>query len=181
MNSVVDQPETSGGLGETMASRPGLSLRTVEKIFLCPEHIYTGRFNQTPGRTPMTEVPKAQVIAGRGFVGDRYFARPAGHKGQVTFFAEETWRRLGAELKRTDLGLDVFRRNVILRGVDLLALIGVEFEVQGVRFRGVEHCKPCSWMDAAFVTGTWSRLSGWQAGGLRAAVLSDGWLKVGQS
>jgi MOSC domain-containing protein YiiM len=181
VNSVVDRPETFAGLGERTASRSFLSLRTIEKIFLCPEHIYTGRFNQTPGRAPMTEVSQAQVVMGRGFVGDRYFARPAGHKGQVTFFAEETWRKLGAELKRTDLGLDVFRRNVIVREVDLLALIGVEFEVQGVRFRGVEHCKPCSWMDSAFVTGTWSRLSAWQAGGLRAAVLSDGWLKVGQS
>ena len=67
---------------------------TVVKIFLCPDHIYVGRFNQAPGETPMTEVSSAQLVTGRGIVGDRYFARPPGHKGQVTFFAEETWLKL---------------------------------------------------------------------------------------
>jgi MOSC domain-containing protein YiiM len=152
---------------------------TVAKIYLCPEHVYVGRFNQPPGQTAMTEVPQAQLVAGRGIVGDRYFARPSGHKGQVTFFAEETWMKLRAETNRTDLGPGVFRRNVILRDIELPSLIGVEFEVQGVRFCGIEHCKPCVWMDTAFSAGTLNRLAAWEAGGLRAAVLSDGWLKAG--
>jgi MOSC domain-containing protein YiiM len=73
----------------------------------------------------------------------------------------------------------VFRRNIIVRGADLNALIGCDFEVQGVRFHGVEYCKPCVWMEEAFAPGTLDLLTAWKAGGLRASVLTDGWLAVG--
>jgi len=149
---------------------------TVQRLYLCAEHIYFGHFGRPAGRAPMEQVERAQVVAGRGLVGDRFFARPADHPGQVTFFAEETWAQLSAELGRSDLGPEVFRRNVLVRGIDLLSLIGREFEVQGVRFLGTEHCKPCFWMDEAFAPGALAKLSAWNAGGLRARALSDGWL-----
>ncbi len=151
----------------------------MSKIYLCPEHIYVGHFGGAAGATPMTEVSEVQLVAGRGLVGDRYFDRQAGHKGQVTFFAEETWTRLCQELGVFFPGPSVFRRNVLVREADLFSLINQEFEVQGVRFRGVEHCKPCVWMDQAFAPGTLAKLSAWSAGGLRASILSDGWLKAG--
>jgi MOSC domain-containing protein YiiM len=148
----------------------------VQKIYLCAEHVYFGHFGRPAGRAPMAAVPRAQLVAGRGLVGDRFFAKPEGRPGQVTFFAEETWAKLGAELGRPDRGPEVFRRNFLVRGLDLLSLIGREFEVQGIRFFGAEHCKPCFWMDEAFAPGALARLSAWNAGGLRARVLSDGWL-----
>jgi MOSC domain-containing protein YiiM len=149
---------------------------TVRKLYLCAEHVYFGHFGRPAGREPMAEVQRAQVVAGRGLVGDRFFANPAGHRGQVTFFAEETWRQLGAELGRGDLGPEVFRRNILVQGLDLSSLIGREFEVQGLRFFGTEHCKPCFWMDEAFGAGALAKLAEWQAGGLRARALTDGWL-----
>jgi MOSC domain-containing protein YiiM len=53
---------------------------------------------------------------------------------------------------------------------------GEEFEVQGVRFRGVEECKPCYWMNHAVDEGAEVFLKG--RGGLRAMILSDGKLLV---
>jgi len=41
----------------------------------------------------MVEVDRVEDVSGRGLVGDRYFDRPPDHKGQVTFFAEETSQR----------------------------------------------------------------------------------------
>ncbi len=76
----------------------------------------------------------------------------------------------------TDKGPGIFRRNVFCAGVDLNTLIGKEFEVQGVRFRGREECRPCYWMDTAFGPGAEHALRG--HGGLRAEILSDGVLKV---
>jgi MOSC domain-containing protein YiiM len=64
------------------------------------------------------------------------------------------------------------RRNVITRGVDLNELIGQEFELQGVRFLGIEECRPCYWMDGAFAPGAQEFLKG--RGGLRAKILTDG-------
>jgi MOSC domain-containing protein YiiM len=151
----------------------------VVRLYRSSEHIYTGHFGGPAGTAPMIEVARVRLLAGRGVEGDRY-SRRDGAKGQITFFAEEAWLRLCTELGRTDRQPDVFRRNVIVRGTDLLALVGREFVVQGVRFRGVEHCKPCFWMEQAFAPGTLGLLGEWKAGGLRASVLSDGWLAVGE-
>jgi MOSC domain-containing protein YiiM len=70
----------------------------------------------------------------------------------------------------------VFRRNIITSGVDLNSLIGQEFEIQGVRFRGMAECSPCEWQDQAFAPGTEEALQG--RGGLRAKILTDGVLRV---
>jgi MOSC domain-containing protein YiiM len=151
----------------------------IVRLYRSSEHIFTGHYGRPAGTSPMIEVQRMRLIAGRGVEGDRY-SRLEGAKGQVTFFAEEAWLRLCLELGRTDRQPDVFRRNVIVRGTDLYALIGRDFEAQGVRFRGVEHCKPCFWMEQAFAPGALALLGEWKAGGLRASVLSDGWLSVGE-
>ncbi len=152
----------------------------IVRIYRSSEHVYMGHYGGPAGTAPMISVPRVRLVAGRGIEGDRY-SRRDGARGQVTFFAEETWLRLCHDLGRTDRQPDVFRRNVIVRGTELNALIGSDFEAQGIRFHGVEHCRPCSWMEQAFAPGTLELLGKWQAGGLRASVLSDGWLAVGEA
>ncbi|MEJ7703232.1 MAG: hypothetical protein WKF47_06065 [Geodermatophilaceae bacterium] len=71
----------------------------------------------------------------------------------------------------------MLRRNVIVSGVDLNALIGESFELQGVRFHGTAHCKPCYWLDTAFAPGAEAWLKG--NGGLRAEILTNGCLTTG--
>jgi MOSC domain-containing protein YiiM len=78
-------------------------------------------------------------------------------------------------MKLRDCSPDRIRRNVITRGVDLNEFIGQEFEVQGIRFRGTEECRPCYWMDRAIAPGTEQFLKG--RGGLRAMISSDGKLR----
>ena len=62
---------------------------------------------------------------------------------------------------------------MIVSGADLNALVGREFELQGVRFAGVEECRPCHWMNRAFSD---ERVEQWLhgRGGLRAHVLTNG-------
>jgi MOSC domain-containing protein YiiM len=148
----------------------------IRALFWSAEHVYRGHHGMPAGTEPMVAVASVRLLAGKGIEGDRY-SRLEGAKGQVTFFAEETWERLRAELG-AERGPDVFRRNILVREADLNSLVGREFEVQGARLRGVEYCKPCRWMDQAFAPGTFDRLVDWRAGGLRAAVLSDGVLAV---
>lgn len=150
----------------------------LSRIFLSAEHIYFGHHGRPPGTSPVREVVRARIRAGHGLDGDRFAREPAGHKGQVTFFREEAWRELQDKLGRPDRGPEVFRRNLLVRGADLNALIGEEFELQGIRFRGSEYCKPCYWMDRAFASGALELLTSWRAGGLRARVLSDGWVQA---
>ncbi len=123
----------------------------------------------------MVEVEAIECCAGRGIRGDRFFDYKPDYKGQITFFAWEDLELLWSELDVIDRDPAATRRNVIVEGVDLPALIGKEFEWQGVRFRGSEECRPCYWMDRAIVPGAEAWLRG--RGGLRARILSDGVLR----
>lgn len=145
-------------------------------LYLSPGHNYRGHHGRPAGAHPVLEVDTMRCVAGRGIEGDRYFDYEPDFKGQITFFADEVYRALCEQFGKHDQGPSVFRRNVITRGVDLESLVGQEFEVQGVRFLGVESCKPCYWMDQAFGPGTEAALQG--RGGLRARILSDGVLRA---
>lgn len=146
-------------------------------LYISPGHNFFGHQGQPAGQNPMVEVPEVRCVAGQGLEGDRFFGFKDNYKGQITFFADEVHRALGEKLGIRDRAPSVYRRNVILRGVELATLYGVEFDLQGVRFGGVEQCKPCHWMDEAFGVGAEEALQG--CGGLRARILSDGVLRVG--
>lgn len=148
-------------------------------FYVSPGHNFFGHHNQAAGRHPTLEVDELECVAGRGIAGDRFFDYKANYKGQITFFAEEMYRALCDRFDVRDKSPGAFRRNVITRDTDLNALIGVEFEVQGVRFVGTEECKPCYWMDQAFCPGTEHFLKG--QGGLRARILTSGILRTARS
>lgn len=150
---------------------------TVTHIFISPEHNFFGHYGKPPGEAPATEVESVECVAGHGLRGDRFFGFKEDYQGQVTFFSEEVYDRLCEQFQTTHRDPSVFRRNIIVRGVDLNALIGKEFEVQGIRFRGTQECSPCSWMNQAFAEGAEQALKG--HGGLRARILTDGVLKRG--
>jgi len=144
-------------------------------LYLSPEHNFFGRHGQPAGSAPMVEMPELTLVAGQGIQGDRFFGFKKNYKGQVTFFAWETYLALCARFQVKDRAPSVFRRNIITVGQDLNQLIGQEFEVQGVRFMGMAECSPCYWMDEAFYPGTEAALQ--LQGGLRARILTDGLLR----
>jgi MOSC domain-containing protein YiiM len=144
-------------------------------FYISPGHNFWGRRGMAAGEFPTEEVGEIHCVAGAGIRGDRFFNFKEDYKGQITFFADETYRHLCERFDVRDKPPAVFRRNVITRGVDLNSLIGHEFEVQGVRFVGVEESKPCSWMNHAFCPGAEAALK--DRGGLRAKILSDGILR----
>jgi MOSC domain-containing protein YiiM len=123
----------------------------------------------------MVEMPMIECAAGRGIRGDRYFDFKNDYKGQITFFSLEVFDELCGTLQLEKCSPAVARRNVITRGIALGKLIGQDFEVQGVRFHGMEECRPCYWMDRAFAPGAYEFLKG--RGGLRAKILCDGMLR----
>ena len=79
------------------------------------------------------------------------------YQGQITFFAWEVYEDLCRQFGVKDESPGLFRRKAVTRGLNLNALIGQEFEFQGVTFAGVAECKPCYWMNQAFAPGTESR------------------------
>lgn len=146
-------------------------------FYISPGHNFVGHHGRPAGEHPVIELDEIHCVAGRGIEGDRYFGRDENHKGQITFFADEVYEQLRRQLGVRDRPPSVFRRNVITRGLDLNGLVGVEFTLQGVRFAGVEECRPCYWMEQAFGAGAEEALRG--CGGLRARILTTGVLRTG--
>ncbi|MEI6337046.1 MAG: molybdenum cofactor biosysynthesis protein [Verrucomicrobiota bacterium] len=146
-------------------------------LYVSPGHNYFGHHGAPPGDHPAKEMPRIQCLDGRGIVGDRFLDFQDDYKGQVTFFAIEMYENLCAKFGVKDRPPSVFRRNIITRNADLNALIGEEFEIQGLRFLGMSECSPCHWMDQAFCPGTEAALK--NCGGLRAKILTSGWLSAG--
>ncbi len=135
--------------------------------------------NITPeAEGPMLSVDEVHAIPGRGLEGDRYFdhheKRP---DREITLVEAEAIEALRAEFK-IDFDLSGTRRNVVTRGVPLNHLVGKEFWIGEVKARGIKLCEPCA---------TLQRLSSPKVlpglihrGGLRAQILSDGMIRVGE-
>lgn len=84
----------------------------------------------------------------------------------------EVLEALRQELHLPNAQPQATRRNAFIRGADLPALIGKRFEIQGMRFEGVEESRPCHWMNSALGPGAEKRLCG--RAGLRCRIISDG-------
>jgi MOSC domain-containing protein YiiM len=142
------------------------------RLFISPGHNFFGHHEQPAGEYPLIEKTEVSCVAGRGIKGDRFFDYKGGYKGQITFFSSEVFAEICCQLGVSDKSPGVTRRNVITADVNLNSLVGVEFNIQGVRFAGVAECSPCYWMNLAVAPGAEKLLEG--RGGLRARILSDG-------
>ena len=151
----------------------------IRQIFISSEHNFVGHHGEEPGNSPLIEKQRIDCVAGKGLLGDRYFNHQEDYKGQITFFSAEVFEQLCEKFGIRDKPAGVLRRNVIVSDVDLLSLIGSDFEIQGVKFRGTQHCAPCEWMDVAFAPGAKEFLK--DNAGLRAKILTDGPITVGDA
>jgi hypothetical protein len=143
------------------AAEAGIGL--VEALVLAPT-----------AEAPVMLVDEAVAIVGRGLQGDRYA------DGIGTFASG----RPGSALTLIDAAvLDTFdgdfdhRRNVVVRGTDLNALVGHEFTLGEARCRGRRLCEPCAHLDRLNGGGILRPLV--HRGGLRADVIRDGNIRVG--
>jgi MOSC domain-containing protein YiiM len=148
----------------------------IHHLYISPGHNYFGHHGQPAGENPIVEVAEIECVAGCGARGDRFFNHKENYKGQITFFSREVFDSMCVALNLSGKSPAAARRNVVIEGADLNSLIDTEFEVQGVKFRGTAHCKPCYWMDQAFAPGAETFLQ--NNGGLRAQILADGKLSV---
>jgi MOSC domain-containing protein YiiM len=119
-----------------------------------------------------------------GLAGDRYGLAIGTYSGQrlddaergVTLFAQETLEAVAAE-HGIVLRADETRRNLLVSGVPVDDLLGVEFTVGGVVLRGVDLAHPCSYLQDLTQPGVLRALTG--RGGLRAEVLTSGTIAIG--
>ena len=151
----------------------------IRHIYISPGHNFVGHHGGPPGTNESIEVGEIECVAGRGLRGDRYFDHEEGYRGQITFFSMEVFDEICSALKVSGAEPGAVRRNVVVSGVDLNSLIGSSFELQGIRFEGVEECRPCHWMDLAIAPGAEILMKG--RGGLRCRILTGGVLRRGEA
>lgn len=130
------------------------------------------------------EHTQVQVQAGTGIVGDRYFGR-ADEPGQNITFIEAEVLEDFARCHGRAHDLSISHRNVVTRGVRLNGLLGREFSVGGLRFKGVELCEPCMGLGQALASAELDAPAIVRffahRGGLRADVLVGGTLGIGDT
>ncbi len=147
----------------------------VEAIVIAPE-----------AEATLVPVQAVRAHAGRGLEGDRYFTRSGtfsnvhGRGQDLTLIEAEVLDELsfpGGRLRPEEA-----RRNIVTRGIDLNALVGESFRIGDVECFGQRLCEPCAHLErltaAAGKPGTLRALI--HKGGLRADVLTDGDIRVGQ-
>jgi MOSC domain-containing protein YiiM len=122
----------------------------------------------------MRSLEQVRAVAGKGIEGDRYFGSDVGT--QVTLIEAEAIEAVEGHVG-LKLGLGDPRRNVVTRGIVLNDLLDLEFEVGGVRLRGIRLSEPCQHLadqtDPRILKGLAHK------GGLKCEILNDGTIHVG--
>ena len=151
---------------------------SIHHLFTSPGHNYFGHHEKPAGTNEILSHESIQLVAGRGIPGDRFFDWKDDYKGQLTLLDQKVVDDIRAHAENPELPAAAFRRNVVVEGVDLNALIGKTFRLNGVLLQGSEECRPCYWMDKACgKPGTEDLMKG--RGGLRCRILEDGELCLG--
>ena len=150
-------------------------------LLVSPQHAYFGRAKDGAADVPTTDAESAEVVAGKGIVGDRFFGKAAHMDAAVTLFAVEALEAMAAELGAGPFNPLATRRNVILRGAHLAPLLGQDFVLEAgasrVQFHGGRPAHPCAWMNEVLAPGAHASMRG--RGGIRCRALSSGILHRG--
>lgn len=149
-----------------------MSTGTVESIYIAPA-----------ATAPTHSVEEILAIPGVGLEGDRYALR------QGTFYKAEPDFELtlieaeAIEALKRDYQVELTpgeaRRNVVTRGVALNHLVGRDFQIGEVKVHGIRLCEPCSHLQR--LTGRPVIKGLLHRGGLRAQILTQGAIRVGDS
>ena len=139
---------------------------------------------QSPA-APMTPQQQVRAIPGRGLEGDRYAEgigtfspHPQKPDYEITFIQQEHVEDFERWLGKPFTARDT-RRNVVTRGVDLNSLVDREFRVGSVLIRGIRLCEPCNFLAKQTTPEVVRGLL--HKGGLRAQILSEGEIRIGDT
>jgi len=133
--------------------------------------------------SPAQPQQRVRAVPGRGLEGDRYYngtgtfsPHPQKPDYEVTLIQREHVEAFAAASGLAFTARDA-RRNLVTAGVDLNALVGRDFRVGEVLIRGIRLCEPCGYLarqtSPEVLRGLLHR------GGLRAQILSEGDIRVG--
>jgi MOSC domain-containing protein YiiM len=149
-----------------------MSTGTIELIYIAP----------AATATPVS-VKEVLAIPGVGLEGDRYasgkgtFSKPEPDY-ELTLIEAESVEALKRDYD-VELAPGESRRNLVTRGVALNHLVGRDFQIGEVKAHGIRLCEPCDHLQS--LTGRQLIKGLRHRGGLRAQILTQGTIRVGDS
>lgn len=124
-------------------------------------------------RKPLITLEKVKVIE-RGLEGDHYSGR-SGNRS-VTLIQAEHVDAIASLLHKDKIDPLDLRRNIVVSGINLLALKEREFKIGTAVLKMTGLCHPCSRMEETFGTGGYNAVRG--HGGINARVVTPGEIKL---
>ena len=132
-----------------------------ERLAILPQVGRLEWIGLSPGSgQPLQVVESANLLAGFGIEGDYHSKRRAGAKRQVTLIQQEHLSAVASFLHSEPLDPRILRRNLVVSGLNLLALKQREFLIGECRLIYTGPCDPCSKMERELGTGAYNALRG---------------------
>ena len=122
------------------------------------------------------EVSKAEVVAGKGIVGDGHCHENNSVRSQITLIESENIDYYNNKFKTNYSYLD-FRRKVITKGIELNNLVGKKFIIGNIKVEGHDLCRPCKHLEET-LKGKDIIKEFLRRGGLRCEILTSGTINL---
>jgi MOSC domain-containing protein YiiM len=123
----------------------------------------------------MTVLEEVRVNRGTGLEGDRFSGRAESPR-QVTLIQQEHLPVIAACLGREPIDPVLLRRNIVVSGINLLALKDKQFRIGDALLEFTGPCHPCSKMERLLGVGGYNAMRG--HGGITARVLEEGLVRL---
>jgi MOSC domain-containing protein YiiM len=127
-------------------------------------------------RAPVEPVEAVFAQVGSGLIGDRFQGKPESTR-QVTLIQGEHLRAVASFLGMPEVEPGLLRRNLVVEGINLLALKDKRFRIGVAVLEMTGLCHPCSRMEETLGPGGYNALRG--HGGITARVLQEGQIRLG--
>ncbi|MCR6659473.1 MAG: MOSC domain-containing protein [Asticcacaulis sp.] len=126
-------------------------------------------------RGAMTVVDSVGLDTQAGIIGDHYNNPKRGTR-HVTLIQREDLAAIASYLSQ-DVTPEQLRRNIVIRGLNLLALKDRQFRLGEALLEMTGECHPCSRMEETFGPGGYNAVR--SHGGITARVLEGGMVRLG--
>jgi MOSC domain-containing protein YiiM len=129
-------------------------------------------------KVPMIKPSSAILVAHQGIDGDRYHTKRDGER-QATLIAAEDIAAIASFLGKEDVPPELLRRNLVTRGINLIALKGRNIRIGTTVLEVTGECAPCSQMEANLGPGGYNAVRG--RGGITARIIDGGEIRIGDA
>ena len=127
-------------------------------------------------RAELVPVETVRAETESGLEGDHYQGKLTG-KRQVTLINAEHLVAIASMLGRPEVSPSLLRRNIVVKGISLLALKDKTFRIGEAVLETTGECHPCSRMEENLGPGGYNAVRG--HGGITARVVEGGMIRVG--